>query len=153
MLLARIDSEVTTVPYTKEAMREDLLRVKNAWQESQESRDRNAIYGYLGALFELVRWWNAERRAVTRAELALRLSFVSPPEVHEPFAALILCTADPGKVDRRTRSKWSRMLRFALQEMDFSEPLEKFIRRQGGINKCADRAFHRSRTPNPKSGG
>jgi hypothetical protein len=27
----------------------------------------------------------------------------------EPFAAIIRCTADPAKVDKRTRSKWNEM--------------------------------------------
>ena len=36
------------VPYTAQAMRQDLTRVRIAWDECQSSRDRNAIYGYLG---------------------------------------------------------------------------------------------------------
>jgi hypothetical protein len=130
----------TTVPYTKEALREDLFRLRVAWQDSQESRDRNAIYGYLTALFELVSWWRADGRAVARAVWALRLSVPNPPDIRGPFSALIFCTADQAKVDRRTRSKWTRALRFALEEKDFSEPLDKFVRRHGGINRCAERA-------------
>jgi hypothetical protein len=52
----------------------------------------------------------------------------------EPFAAIIRCTSDPGKVDKRTRSKWSRVLRYAAHE-----PLAAFIQRKGGINECAER--------------
>jgi hypothetical protein len=33
--------------------------------------------------------------------------------LNEPFAAIIFATADPAKVDKRTRSKWSRALRYA----------------------------------------
>jgi hypothetical protein len=57
----------------------------------------------------------------------------------EPFAAIIRCTSDPGKVDKRTRSKWSRVLRYAAQYKPSSEPLATFIQRKGGINKCAAR--------------
>ena len=32
------------IPYSKEALRQDLARVRNAWEECQASRDRNAIY-------------------------------------------------------------------------------------------------------------
>jgi hypothetical protein len=92
------------VPYTTQALRQDLLRVRNAWEESQTSRDRDAIYGYLTAVFNLVAWWTAEHRALERAHKALRLQRMCPFDDEEPFAAVIRCTADPAKVDKRTRS-------------------------------------------------
>jgi hypothetical protein len=52
---------------------------------------------------------------------------------------IIRCTADPAKVDKRTRSKWSRVLRYSAESKSHSESLAFFIRRKGGINKCADR--------------
>ena len=52
---------------------------------------------------------------------------------------MILCTSDPGKVDKRTRSKWSRVLRYAAEYKTNAEPLAAFIQRKGGINKCASR--------------
>jgi hypothetical protein len=57
----------------------------------------------------------------------------------EPFAALILCTADRQKADKRTRSKWSRVLRYAAEYKPVAEPLAPFIQRKGGINDCAER--------------
>jgi hypothetical protein len=102
------------IPYTDEALKQDLLRVRNAWEESQARRERDAIYGYLAAVFELVAWWMAEGRALERAQKALRLRWIIPADHDEPFAAIIRCTADPAKVDKRTRSKWSRALRDAL---------------------------------------
>jgi hypothetical protein len=58
------------VPYTTQALREDLLRVRIAWDECQAHRERDAIYGYLGAVFDLVVWWAAENRAIDRARSA-----------------------------------------------------------------------------------
>src|SRR6266480_6619090 len=113
-----------------------LHRVRHAWVESQSSRDRNAIYGYLTAVFDLVMWWAAEDRAVSRARWALRLQGVDVPNTVEPFAAIISCTADREKVDRRTRSKWSRVLRYAMEYKTNVEPLAAFVRRKGGINEC-----------------
>ena len=127
------------VPYSKEALRQDLARVRLAWKECQASRDRNAIYGYLSAVFELVVWWMAENRAVSRARWALRLQGADLPTTDEPFAMVILCTADRAKVDKRTRSKWSRTLRYAMEYKTNAEPLAAFVRRKGGINKCAAR--------------
>jgi hypothetical protein len=131
------------VPYTIQALRQDLLRVRNAWDESQTRRERDAIYTYLAAVFELVAWWTAEGRAVERAQKALRLNNIRPSDHDEPFAAVIRCTADPGKVDKRTRSKWSRVLRYALANKSHSEALDKFIKRKGGINACASRFTRR----------
>jgi hypothetical protein len=127
------------VPYTTEALRQDLLRLCTAWEESQASRDRGAIYTYLTAVFELVAWWMAENRALERAHKALRLRNMIPFDDEDPFAAIIRCTSDPAKVDKRTRSKWSRALRYALEYKDHSESLDEFVKRKGGINDCADR--------------
>ena len=128
-------------PYTDQALKQDLLRVQNAWEECQARRERDAIYGYLLAVFELVAWWMAENRALERAQKALRLRHIlrhiTPSDHDEPFAAIIRCTADPAKVDKRTRSKWSRTLRYALARKLTSEPLDRFIKRKGGINSCA----------------
>ena len=125
------------VPYTTQALRQDLLRVRNAWEECQASRKRDAIYTYLTAVFDLVAWWAAEGRALERAHL--RLQRICPFAGEEPFAAVIRCTAEPAKVDKRTRSKWSRVLRYALRYKSHSEPLDQFIKRKGRINGCADR--------------
>jgi hypothetical protein len=131
------------IPYTDQALRKDLLRVQNAWNESQGRRERDAIYTYLTAVFELVAWWSAENRALQCAQRALRLRHITPFDQEEPFAAIIRCTADPAKVDKRTRSKWSRALRWALEQKISSEPLVRFIKRKGGINRCAAKFAHR----------
>ena len=99
----------------------------------------DAIYGYLTAVFDLVAWWAAENRALELAYQSLRLQSMCPFDAEEPFAAVIRCTADPTKVDKRTRSKWSRMLRYALRYKSHSEPLDQLIKRKGGINSCASR--------------
>jgi hypothetical protein len=51
----------------------------------------------------------------------------------------IRSTADPAKADKRTRSKWSRVMRYAAGYKPDSEPLDRFIKRKGGINECAGR--------------
>jgi hypothetical protein len=127
------------VPYGTQALRQDLLRVRNAWEDCQASRERDAVYGYLSAVFDLIAWWVVEDRALERAHWALRLRRICPFEGEEPFAAIIRCTADPAKVDKRTRSKWSRLLRYALAYKSPPEPLDAFIKRKGGINSCASR--------------
>jgi hypothetical protein len=113
--------------------------VRNAWEDCQAKRDRDAIYSYLTAVFNLVAWWAAENCALERARKALWLRCLEPPDHDEPFAAVIRCTSDLVKVDKRTRSKWSRVLRYAAEYKTNAEPLSAFVRRKGGINKCAAR--------------
>ena len=146
-----LDRERTTIPFSTEALKANLLRLQNEWETVQASHDRGAIYQYLAAVFQLVTWWNVEGRAVKRARRALHLRGHRSIRKPEPFAAVILCTSDPGKVDDRTRSKWSRALRFAAAYKDLEEPLGDFIKRQGGLNACAAR-FARRLGRNPEIG-
>ena len=135
--------EPTTIPFSTEAMKATLLRLQNEWDAVQASRDRDAIYQYLTAVFELVEVWAKEGKAVNRAHRALHLRGYNSVREPEPFATIILCTSDPDKVDSRTRSKWSRALRFAAEYKDLDEPLRDFIKRKGGINRCAARFARR----------
>jgi hypothetical protein len=127
------------IPYSSEALRQDLRRVRDAWAECQANRSRDAIYGYLIAVYGLVAVWTAEERAIDRAHRALRLQRLEVSDREDPFGAVIRCTADPAKADKRTRSKWSRVMRYAAVYKSDSEPLEQFIKRKGGINACAAR--------------
>jgi hypothetical protein len=134
------------IPYSSEAMRQDLQRVRNTWADCQASRDRDAIYAYLTAVHGLVAWWAAEGCEIDRASQALRLQRLDAFACQDPFAAIIRCTADPRKAGKRTRSKWSRVMRYAAFYKDCSEPLGEFIKRKGGINKCAARFSRAPRT-------
>ncbi len=127
------------IPYSVKALREDLGRVRNAWSRSQRRRRRDAIYTYLSAVYDLVTWWAAEGRDLERARRALRSRLLDVPEREDPFAAVIRCTADPVRVDMRTRSKWSRVMRYATAIKDQEEPFQQFVQRKGGINRCASR--------------
>ena len=76
--------------------------------------------------------------------LAIRLvARTAARRMRGPFAAAIRCTADTAKADKRTRSKWSRVLRYAAAYKPDSEPLDQFVKRKGGINACAARFARR----------
>ena len=135
--------EPTPIPFSTEALRANLLRLQNEWETYQTTRDRDAVYGYLSVVFETVMAWTLEGRAVNRASRALHQRGHHSVREPEPFAAVILCTADRDKADERTRSKWSRVLRYAAEFKDPDEPLRDFIKRKGGINKCAARFARR----------
>ena len=127
------------IPYSRDTLRQDIARVRLAWEACQCSRDRNAIYGYLTAVFDLVMWWKAQDREISRAHWALKLKRLDVLHAHEPFGAIILATAARQKVHKRTQSKWARVLRYAARYKPAAEPLAGFVQRNGGINACAAR--------------
>jgi hypothetical protein len=132
------------IAFTDQALKVNLERLEDAWEEYQSNRDRDAVYPYLSAVFELVSWWRRYDIAEIYARRAMCLRAGRPVDhVPEPFAAIIQCTADPRKVDYRTRSKWSRALRYAAEYKRRSERLTSFIKRNGGINRCAVRFARR----------
>lgn len=135
--------EPTQVPYSNEALSADMRRLSNIWEDVQSSRARKAIYLYLGAVFELVAVWEALGQIREIASRSLRLRDGNPRLARDPFGALIFCTSDPEKVDRRSRSKYARALRHAARYKSPSKSLEIFITERGGINECAERYSQR----------
>jgi hypothetical protein len=133
----------TRVPYSNEALSADLRRLDAMWEEFQSRRDRKAIYLYLGPVLELAAVWEALGQIGEIASSALRLRDGNPQLARDPFGVLIFCTSDPEKVDRRTRSKWSRVLRYATRYKSHSKSLEMFVTKRGGINQCAERYSRR----------
>lgn len=128
-----------SVPYSTDALRHDLFRLEKTWDTCQEKRQRNAIYEFLAAVFDCVSCWLVEGKAETRARRALRLKCPNSPDIADPFSAVLYCTSETARSDKRTRAKWTRLMRYAAAHKDIAEPLEQFIRRRGGINRCADR--------------
>jgi hypothetical protein len=55
----------------------------------------------------------SEGREIDRARRALGLQRLKVSDREDPFAAVIRCTANAAKADKRTRSKWSRMMSYA----------------------------------------
>jgi hypothetical protein len=145
----RRDQSKPRLSYPNDALRNDLIRVHEAWRESRQQHDRFSVYKYLTAVFELVAVWQKENQAVARAKRALWLKGRAGGDKIEPFTAVIRCTSPRKKVDAKARSKWARALIFAAEYKLSSEPLEHFIRRHGGINLCAAELSRLGRTQQP----
>jgi len=116
-----------------------LADVKTVWAQYQSTRDRSAIYAYLHMVFMQVDWWinNPDEQKQEIDAFRAQNPAVSLPI--DDYAAVIVCTADPKKVDDKTRSKWSRVLRYAAEYKPQKELLRDFLQRKGGINQCAAR--------------
>lgn len=116
----------------------ELAAVRKAWQKYQTTRKRVGVYFYLTAVFSLVRRWQRLKYAIKSSQAALRLEADAPRMKHdEPFGIVIYCTADLEVADAKTRSKWSRALRYARKAKPSNQRLTEFIKSNGGINACA----------------
>ena len=88
--------------------------------------------------------WRLLDCAMKNSKAALRHRPNPPQMKPEPFGIVIFCTADPEIVDDKTRSKWSRVLRYARKAKPAGQSLTDFIKSNGGIDECA-RRFARNR--------
>jgi hypothetical protein len=122
----------------------ELAEMDRAWRKYRSINDRDAVYIYLASVFKVVMRWRLLDCARKKSRAALRLR-PNPPQLRpEPFGIVIFCTADSEIVDAKTRSKWSRVLRYARKAKPGDQRLTDFIKSKGGLNECA-RGFTRSR--------
>ena len=121
---------------------DDLAVARSAWIGYRSTRKRDAVYPYLSAVFGIVGRWKKQHRAKARSQQALAAAKGRDAiRAREPFSVVIFCTSDPCKVDAKTRSKWSRALRYAEQFKPDSQGLAQFMKNKGGINECAGRVI------------
>jgi hypothetical protein len=131
------------ISYTDDALQSDIERIRGVWGNFQSSRQRDAVFEYLTEVYNLVGWWEAEGKASGRARRALKYQPGEGGIFLEPFSAVIYCTSNGKSTDKKTRSKFARVLRYAAAYKLDAEPLKKFIKRKGGLNACAARYARR----------
>jgi hypothetical protein len=127
-----------SVDKSRKSLRQRLWDVGNAWDDFQETRDRDAVYGYLRAVFSIVKHYSGRRRTKKLLRRAYKFAELSIDPTADPFAAVIRCTCD-GKADNKTISKWSRALRYVARVKKPRHRLTIFMKNRGGINACAER--------------
>jgi hypothetical protein len=112
--------------------------VCNAWDDFQECRKRDAVYGYLKAVFALVVDCKGRRRTKRLQRRAFQFTGLPLDKDADPFAAVIRCTSERN-VDNKSISKWARALRYAVHCKVPQKRLKTFMKKMGGINGCAER--------------
>ena len=115
-----------------------LEAICGAWDDFQASRARDAVYGYLGAVFAIVEHYKMRRRNKKLLRQAPKFADLPFDKTADPFTAVIRCTCDDS-IDSKTISKWARALRYVAQFKDPSTRLKAFMTEAGGVNACADR--------------
>jgi hypothetical protein len=135
--LRRINHEA--IADTPEArLRRRLEKVCDAWEEFQASRARDAVYLYLAAVAAIVEHYKVRRKTKTLLRQGFKRAGLPFDRNADPFAAVIRCTCQ-GEIDNKTISKWSRALRYATYGDVPSAELKTFMKKEGGVNPCADR--------------
>jgi hypothetical protein len=122
----------------KARLRRWLQKVRDAWDDFQASRARDAVYGYLEAVFAIVEHYRVRRRTTRLLRHAFEFGDLPLDKQADPFTAIIRCTSDDS-VDSKTISRWARALRYVARCKQPRAGLKAFMKGLGGVNACADR--------------
>jgi glutathione S-transferase len=110
----------------------------STWDDFQASRTRDAVYGYLDAVFAIVEHYRVRRGTTRLRRYAFKFANLPLNDSSDPFAAVIRCTSG-GATDTKTISKWARALRYVARSKVAPAQLKAFMKEVGGVNACADR--------------
>jgi hypothetical protein len=119
-------------------IRRRLEKVVHAWGDFQSSRARDAVYGYLENVFEMVMHYKARRKTKKLLRHAFEFAELPFDRNADPSTAVIRCTC-ADRADSKTISKWARALRYAAHCNVPRTRLKMFMKKAGGVNACADR--------------
>lgn len=125
-----------SVDKPKKSLRHRLGDVCDAWDDFQGSRNRDAVYGYLRAVFSIVRHYHGRRRTKRLTRRTFKFAGLPVDMGADPFAVVIRCTCEH-KLDNKTISKFSRALGFVARFKKPRHRLMTFMKNRGGINGCA----------------
>jgi hypothetical protein len=117
-------------------IRPRLEKIRDAWDEFQANRARDAVYEYLEAVFAIVEHYKIRRRATRLRQDAFKFANLPPNNSSDLFTAVIRCTCDDN-VDIKTISKWARALRYVAHCNVPRTRLKTFMKEVGGVNACA----------------
>src|SRR5664279_2927273 len=131
-------NEQKALPLKKSRLSSELETLSAVSKRTFSSGNRMAVHRFLGAIFNLVTRWEAEDR-LEEGLYRLLDSLQAPVSLRigEAFAVVIYCTTP--HVDKKSRSKWARALRYAAVNKQDDESIKSFFKRKGGINACASR--------------
>jgi hypothetical protein len=99
------------------------------------SRSRFAFYDYLAAVFDLYVQLRRRNEAKPTARRIAKLFGLRNQKRAHPIRVLIDATST---ADLKTRSRWSRALRYAWRERKTWKDFVSFLRENGGPAGCAD---------------
>jgi hypothetical protein len=111
-------------------------KIHDARDEFQSRRARDAVYGYLEAVFAIVRHYKVRRKTKKLLQHACKGARLTFDQNADPFSAVIRCTS-AGAVDNKTISKWARALPYVAHRKTQPAHLKTLMKEAGGVNACA----------------
>jgi hypothetical protein len=114
---------------------ERFLRVVYAWDDSQTSRSRDAIYVYLKAVYAVLYYDGRRRR--TRLLRHLRKFGGQHLTTNADIFTIVIRSTSGGELNSKSISKIARAIRFVAHKKRPVRELISFMKRFGGINACA----------------
>jgi hypothetical protein len=99
------------------------------------SRSRFAFYDYLAAVFELYVQLRRTKQAKQSAKSIAKLFRLRKQDRTHPIRVIIDATS---RADLKTRSRWTRALRYTWRERRTWRDLRTLLRENGGPAGCAD---------------
>ena len=129
-------------PQVRDWFADGLAKARKAWKKYVRNRDydKSAVYEYLTAVYVVARKWQSMKMADKYTLRALKAHEWPIRMKADPYARLIYCTSDIYKLDAKTRSKWARVMHYAVRYKKKNELFAEFVRKNGGLNKCAEKA-------------
>jgi hypothetical protein len=115
------------------SIRRRLEKIRDAWKEFQASRERDAVYGYLEAVFAIVEHYKMRRRTKRLLRRAAKFSGLPLENNADPFTVVIRCTSDDN-ADSKTISKWARALRY-VAHCNVPRTRLKIMKKAGGSHE------------------
>ena len=116
-----------------------IKKAKEAWAKYQENSkyNKNAVYGYLQVVFDLVQQWKRKGMADEYSLKALKQDEFPSRMKADPYARVIYCSSD---AEPKKRSKWANIMQWVAENNKNARSFTEFVTKNGGLNKCVDRA-------------
>ena len=118
-----------------------IRKARKAWNEYQANSgySRDAVYGYLEVVFNIIQGWKREGVADEHTLKALKQHDFPIKMKADPFGRLIYCST--GTWDNpKMRSKWANVMQWVAKHNKKARSFTEFVTKNGGLNKCADLA-------------
>lgn len=116
-------------------LKNDIAILKELGERCSRRRQRFAFYGYLAGVYKLYERLRRNNEANRDAQRIRSLFDLPTNRYTHPVRTILDATSS---TDEKTKSRWTRALRFAWHERRRWKNFEKFLRQNGGPAGCAD---------------
>jgi hypothetical protein len=139
MPVSRQNKTVIRVGPGGDLVRAGIAKARKAWDEYLENSkyNKNAVYGYLQVVFDLVQQWEKKGVADKYSLEALKQHDVPIRMKADPYARVICCSSD---AEPKKRSKWAIIMQWVAENNKKERSFTEFVTKNGRLNKCVELA-------------